>query len=298
MSSPSAAEPALAAVPAARERIFMRVFAIGAGLTVLAGTAAMIAAGVGPGLWLRNPAAWIVTLAACAGLVRLRMPPRPTLCVLLALLALSFAGHGQQGVHRWIGFGPVQMNAAALVLPLALVLAARDARIVSVIVMVPMAGLLAWQPDMSQLAALTAGLLAWAVVRRDVRALAWIVPLALAALYVCAHRPDPLDPVPYVEGILHLAWTVSPPLALAGGICLLLTALSPLIVATDAQKRPAAVALAAYFVVSSAAWLFGAFPVPLAGYGLSFMLGWGFGAAALLAYSNELHLVNANPVPG
>lgn len=284
MSSPSAVDPTVAAVAATRERLFACAFIACSGLAVMIGAAAMSAAGAGPGLWLRNPAAWIVMLPACAGLVRLRRLPRWPIGVVLAVLALSFAGPGQAGVHRWIGIGPVQINAAALVLPLALVLALQAPlpRRRLAVVMVAMAGLLAWQPDLSQLAALVAALLAWAAVRRDVRALAWIVPLALAALLVCARRPDPLDAVPYVEGILHLAWAVSPPLAVAAGACLLLTALSPLLLAGDAGRRPAAVALAVYFAVSGAAWLFGAFPVPLAGYGLSFVIGWGIGGAGLL----------------
>lgn len=286
MSSPSVADPAITAGMAARASIFTCAIIACSGLTVLAGTAAMIAAGIGPSLWLRNPVAWIVTLLACAGLVRLRLPPRWTLAMLVLLLAMSLGDAGQSGVHRWIGIGPVRMNAAALVLPLALVLAGRDpARgthpgIAAALAV--MAAILAWQPDLSQLAALLAALLAWAVARRSMGALLWMVPLALATLFVCARRPDPLDAVPYVEGILALAWQVSPLLAVAGGVCLLLTALSPLLLASDAGRRPAAVALTAYFLVSGAAWLAGAFPVPLAGHGLSFVIGWGIGSAALL----------------
>nr|WP_314543613.1 hypothetical protein [uncultured Massilia sp.] len=255
-------------------------------LTVLLGAAAMTATDASTGLWLRNPLAWIVALALCAGLYRLRMPPAWTLGLLAAVLALSLFAPGQAGVHRWIGIGPVQLNVAALVTPFALVLADRvvrqDGRSAYAIAIAAMAGILAWQPDMSQLGALVAALLVWARVQRDGRALRWIVPIALALLLVCASRPDPLDAVTYVEGILDLAASVSPMLALACGLCLLLTCLSPLALARDVDRRPVAAALAAYFVVSGFAWLFGAFPVPLAGYGLSFILGWMVGATALL----------------
>lgn len=254
--------------------------------TVLLGAVAMRATDAGPGLWLRNPLAWIVALALCAGLRRLRLPPAWTLVVFTAVLALTLFAPGQVGVHRWIGIGPVQFNVAALVTPFALVLADRvvrqDCRRTHAIAIAAMAGILAWQPDMSQLVALMAALLVWAGVQRDGRALRWIVPVALAALLVCASRPDPLDAVPYVEGILHLAASVSPMLALGCGLSLLLACLSPLMFAGDVDRRPVAAALAVYFVVSGFAWLFGAFPVPLAGYGLSFVLGWMVGATALV----------------
>lgn len=255
-------------------------------LAVLLGAAAIAATDAAPGLWLRNPLAWIVALALCAGLRRLRMQPAWTLGLLAVVLALTLFAPGQAGVHRWLGIGPVQLNVAALVMPFALVLAdrvvRRDGRRAHAIAIAVMACILAWQPDISQLVALVAALLVWAGVRRDTRALRWIVPFALAALLVCASRPDPLDAVPYVEGILHLAASVSPMLALGCGLSLLLACLSPLALAGDVDRRPAAAALGAYFLVSGFAWLLGAFPVPLAGYGLSFVLGWMVGATALV----------------
>jgi hypothetical protein len=271
---------------ASTERDFTCAFVAFSFLAILLGAVAMRAADASPGLWLRNPLAWVVALALCAGLRRLRLPPPWVLELLAAVLALTLFAPGQEGVHRWLGAGPVQLNVAALVLPFALVLAdravRRDGRRAHALAVFAMAGILAWQPDMSQLVALVAALLAWAGVQRSGRALRWIVPVALAALLVCAYRPDPLDPVPYVEGILHLAAGVSPVLALGCGLCLLLACLSPLVLLRDADRRPVAAALAAYFLVSGFAWLFGAFPVPLAGYGLSFILGWMAGATALL----------------
>lgn len=40
-------------------------------------------------------------------------------------------------------------------------------------------------------------------------------------------------------------------------------------------------ALAGYFALTGAAFLLGAYPVPLAGYGLSFVIGWWMGFACL-----------------
>lgn len=270
-----------------QERAFQVVFAVFSGLTVFSGAVAIMATGGAPGLWLRNPVMWVLALLLCVGLRRLRMPPPWVIVALVAVLALSLlVGPGQEGVHRWLALGPIQLNVAALVVPFALLLADRGVRPAAqpryAIAVLAMAGILAWQPDMSQLGALIAALLVWAVARRSVQSLLWILPIAVLVLFACASRPDPLEPVPHVEGILHLAAEVSPMLALCSAICLLLTALSPLILASDVNKRPAAAGLAAYFLVSGFAWLYGAFPVPLAGYGISFILGWLIGATALL----------------
>lgn len=254
------------------------------GLSVACGAAVMMAAGLNRGLWLRNPVAWIVALAAWRVLARRARLPAWTLGVLVAILAATFLGTGQQGVHRWIGFGAVQMNAAALVLPLALAWAGRGGHAGFAAWMAAAAIILAWQPDLSQLGALLAALLAWAAMRRDTRALLWIVPTVVLALILCALRPDPLQPVAHVEGIFQLAWTVSPLFAVAAGASLLLTALSPLVLAADAGRRPQAVALSTYFLVSSLAWCWGAFPVPLLGYGISYVIGWSIGGAALLMW--------------
>ena len=63
-------------------------------------------------------------------------------------------------------------------------------------------------------------------------------------------------------------------------IALIVVALSPLLLRKSA---PAALALAAYFAATSLAFVLGAYPVPLAGYGLSFVIGWWLGFACLSA---------------
>lgn len=275
-----------------QERNFQLAFVVFSGLTVLSGAVAIMATGGAPGLWLRNPVMWAVTLLMCAFLRRLRMPPPWLIAGVVAALALSLLiGPNQAGVHRWLAVGPVQLNVAALLMPLALLLADRGVRSAMrrryALAVLAMVAILAWQPDMSQLGAAIAALVVWAVARRSVQSLWWILPIALLAVSVCALRPDPLESVPHVEGILQLAGEVSPLLAFCGGMCLLLTALSPLLLASDVERRPAALGLAAYFLVSGFAWLFGAFPVPLAGYGISFVLGWLIGATALLMFRYE-----------
>ena len=86
----------------------------------------------------------------------------------------------------------------------------------------------------------------------------------------------------HVEGIFGLAWSQSPGLAIIMGVSLAVAALSPLIIwAAHPMGLIAPLALAVYLAATAAAFLFGAYPVPVAGYGLSFVIGWWLGISAL-----------------
>jgi hypothetical protein len=114
-----------------------------------------------------------------------------------------------------------------------------------------------------------------------------IVAIAIAVLVAAISwsRPDPLQPVPEVEGIFRLALSVSPVLALAAAIALAATSLAPLWIrnTVDASRRNAALALTGYFVSTAICPAFGAFPVPLVGLGMSFPVGYWLGVALLCA---------------
>ena len=229
-------------------------------------------------IWIRNPIAWLL-----AGAVALFLASRGWLGAWLApvaviIIALSLIGPDQQGVHRWLDLGPVQLNAAALVLPAAIVAFVRTPAVVAIPSFAIIGGLLAWQPDISQLAAFALATTLLCAARFGWKGAALALLLSAAAIALCLSRPAPLAPVPHVEGIFTLAWTQSPVLAIAMAVSLALVALSPLLLRKSA---PAALALTAYFAATSLAFLLGAYPAPLAGYGLSFVIGWWLGFAAV-----------------
>jgi asparagine N-glycosylation enzyme membrane subunit Stt3 len=105
-----------------------------------------------------------------------------------------------------------------------------------------------------------------------------VVALAVAAAFA---RPDPLAPVPEVEGVLGLAWAWSPIAAAVAVALLAATALYPLRLARRRHPFTPALALAAIYAVQALAPAFGAFPVPLVGIGMSPILGFWLGAGAL-----------------
>ncbi|HEU0012708.1 MAG TPA: hypothetical protein VFQ45_03455 [Longimicrobium sp.] len=268
-------------------------FLAGFGLLSLAavalGCAVAAAHGVPAGSWARNLAAWGAG-AAAAWMVAARTPRLSAfLLIAPAALAATLLNPGQEGVHRWIDAGPLHVNAAAVVLPAAVVaLAALGDRGWSWAVAAGMLGVLVLQPDASQAAALGAAMI---VVLASLRAPALVraggagaTVLAVAAAFM---RPDPLVPVPEVEGIIGLAWAWSPAAAVAAVAALAATALFPLRSAGGGRPSTPALALAACCTVQAAAPAFGAFPVPLVGVGMSAVLGFWLGAGALAAASDS-----------
>jgi cell division protein FtsW (lipid II flippase) len=245
-------------------------------------------------VWLLNLAGWSLGAALAATLSRGGLKiERWWPLIALAGLALTFLSAGLSGVHRWINLGPVRVNAAELVLPSLIVTlaAGRDRRLLSFAVSLSAMAALALQPDASQATAFAGGSI---VVMFLTHRLAprWILAaLLLAAIAVVScFRPDSLDPVPEVEGIVRLAAAVSPAaagltiLALAGAV------LTPVFVARfhdgdqdGAPVKAAACGLTTYLALSALAPAFGAFPVPLVGMGVSPILGVWLGFGCLMA---------------
>ena len=265
------------------------LFAAATLAAVLTGCWVARASGVSPRLWTLNAAAWAAGAAVAGGLTLLRRGPgRGWLLVALGGLALTFAGAGLSGVHRWIGLGPVRINAAELLLAPAIVAFAATSSPTRIAFALAGVALLAVQPDASQAVAFAGALTAvlWTTPADPRRSLAVSLALAAGAL-VAALRPDPLAPVPEVEGVLRLATALSPGVAGLAVLALAGTVAVPLAVAPapSTPLRRGAVGLAAYLGLAALAPLAGAFPVPLVGMGVGPILGaWlGFGVLAGLA---------------
>lgn len=229
-------------------------------------------------MWGRNAAAWVI--GAMLAWLLARVPPArlyPALLLIAPLIVLaSLIGPGQSGVHRWIALGPFRWNAAFLCLPAATVAIAAMARSGSRLAWLSAAALqlaLCFQPDASQATAFAAAMIVTVVTTKAAMATRLTASLAFAvgAIVACT-RPDPLQPVPEVEGIIALAYAHSPVTAVIS-----VAALAAVI------ASPPSLALAVYFLICAIAPLFGAFPVPLVGMGMSPILGFWLGYGVLTA---------------
>ncbi|MCC6929417.1 MAG: hypothetical protein IT359_10545 [Gemmatimonadaceae bacterium] len=207
----------------------------------------------------------------------------------LAALALPLLADAD-GPTRWLSVGGVHLYMAPLVLPMFLAsggaLARRDRATVSRcwIPMIAAALALALQPDASQGLALLAGAATIALTHRPTRApaVAALVLIALIAAWSTT-RPDPLLPVPHVEGVFALAFAHS---FVAG----LAVAASAVVFATGLAwwSRHDGYWLggvAAYYAVLYAGSVAGRTPAPLIGFGAGPMLGFGLlvGTAAFVS---------------
>jgi len=259
------------------------IWAFGAGslLTIILGAAVMAQAEIPLGIWIRNPIAWVAAAAISVFIASRGWFGVGAIVVAAVVVGLSIVGPGQQGVFRWVGGGPVQLNAAALVLPVAIAAFTPARAWIAALCFAIIGAVISRQPDISQLAGLVI-----ASVSLFAFAFGWkgaLAALAVGAAFIayCITQPDPLLPVPHVEGILQLAFDQSQVLWIAMAAALGMTVISPLLLLRSADLRWKAVALSGYFATTSLAPLVGAYPVPLAGYGLSFVVGWVLGFSAL-----------------
>ena len=278
------------------------LFALASLATVALGSAGLALGGAASGSWVRNPAAWLAGLGIAGSIVaagRSAAVSRGAILLTLVALAATFLSPAQSGVQRWIDAGPLHINIAALLLPLAIV-ALATAQLAAPLFLAAVAAtglLLVAQPDASQATAflLVAGFL---VLRGGMpRATKIAGALGIAALTIAAWlRPDPLEPVPEVEGIFALLAAVSPALAGLAGVGIAITALIPLRRAATAEERTAeaAKALVLYFAAVAIAPAAGVFPVPLVGLGMSFPVGYWMGMALLCARARQRAPQKAN----
>lgn len=261
-------------------RLLFLLFAAASLLAVLAGCWTAHTAGVPAGVWGRMIGAWAVGLGIAIALTRTggRWRQRAgagALAAIVLLLVLVFADGGLEGVHRWIVIGPVRLNVAALMLPLAIVLLAdRQAAPVAMLVMMV---LLVAQPDASQACGLAVAAVILLARHEPRRPGIWAIAAIVALAIVSWWRPDPLHSVAEVEGIVALAWGQSPALAIVALVALAAASIAPI----TAGRDPAALALAAYMIVTAAMPALGAFPVPLIGMSMSPIIGWWLGIGTL-----------------
>jgi cell division protein FtsW (lipid II flippase) len=274
---------------------FLAVFAVVSFVAVATGCLVVAINDTSAGAWLLNLTAWGVGAVMALAVSRSASPLFVRIMAFAAPFGLlaSLANPGEAGVHRWIDVGPVHANVAALLLPafvVALAAVVRDGSLIW-LACAACAVLLVLQPDASQATAFAAAVLIVVVRLPTTRAIRVSMMVLVSSGAVIAWlRPDPLAPVAEVEGIVGLAYAISPPVAIVAVVALGGAALAPMMTATRPGRsaaRTAALALSAYFVFSALTPLFGAFPVPLVGTGVSPVIGFWMGAGLLVAIASR-----------
>ncbi len=254
------------------------------------GVITMLGAGVPTVVWALNVAAFAIGLSL-ATFTELRLgrarPLGPSawwgaLLIVVALLGATLLTQGIEGVHRWMGLGPLQIHAAAFLLPPLLVALLRAPWKPALVGAGAVLVLLMLQPDAAQAAAFCAAWIGIVATRREEGRAAVITASVLVAV-ACAFRSDPLEPVAHVEGIVGLASTQGAVLAVAALVSLAVLPLAQAFL----LERPVGPVLATYTAgLLMAAWL-GHHPVPVLGYGVSPILGY-YGAVVMASFLGRL----------
>lgn len=208
---------------------------------------------------------------------------------LLAPLALVSG----DGPRRWIGAGGIRLYVASVVLPGTLLLLARNlgpgthgpARPLTALVAV--AAALAAQPDASQATAFSLACLPFlGIGTLALPAHAGVGVALAAATWVAWLRPDPLEPVPYVEGVFALALAISPFVLVLALLSVVLPIALLLRAARYFPGRPEIIPVAIYYVTLAFLASHQLTPVPLLGFGAGPILGY-FALVTLSAWQDR-----------
>lgn len=246
------------------------------------GTFAMISHGVASSIWLQNGFIWLLgTVFGSIYLVRnkeknLRKENLLSPILITALFVLPFLFNGIAGVHRWLTLGPINVYIASIILPLCIIqlwkLAMNNRESYAVGLLFFTLFILLFHPDAGQLTAFAcaAAIILWKKINnRMLRFLSFILTAAFVILsWVFL---DDLAPVPYVEDIIFLVadlgnvWFVL-------GILSLLLLLSPFFF--YGRTNVISLTLGVYFLMAMIVTLFGNFPLPIMGYGISPIIGY------------------------
>lgn len=203
----------------------------------------------------------------------------PMIWVIMCIVAmlLTFIDSGIEGVHRWSAIGPIRLYMSVIVLPVFFInvwrLLEKEKRILSTIAIISVSILLTLQPDASVMTAffVTCALLLW----NKIKNIYWLLLTTfLTSLTVFTWIfLDELKPVEYVEGIFQLISDRGPIWSIFGVISLAIMVIPFFMFSLDVNKR-LSVCFGMYFVTILITTIFGNFPIPLMGYGISPIIGY------------------------
>ena len=272
------------------KRIFARPRLLGllcAVAAVAAGIAYMQMAGAPPRYLFVNFAALVLGGTVWLALARASSRPiRGTGPIILALavslLLTALLGIRADGAARWVSLGALNVQVSLVVVPVMLVLYAREqADPVGTVGMV-LAGLaLALQPDRAMAGVMLAGLIA-RVAAKPGRLPFIAAAAAFLAFAITLIMPEALAAVPYVDRVLHTAFDIH----LLAGLAVLIGAgalVVPVLgsVANLTRERAVLLTFGACWLGVVVAAALGNSPTPLVGYGGSAILGYLLSVALL-----------------
>lgn len=260
--------------------------------SIMIGSFAMYMNGVSTFIWIQNIIAALIVVLFSEFVSRKSRNFDSVLIVpsAILLILLTFMDSGSEGVHRWVSIGPIRFYIASIVLPLLIIglwrIAKKSNWWTPTIITMGVSLLLALQPDASQVTAfiISMGIILFSKTsnryyRLSVSGILSIM-IAFSWLYL-----DDLPPVPYVEEIIKMVAEMGVVWFALGIISLAILPLPFFMFPQQNAKLPSK-CLGIYYIVVLISTLFGHFPVPIMGYGVSPIIGY-FLALAWLTHDKS-----------
>lgn len=245
------------------------------------GIIAMMSYGVTFNIWIQNLIIWAIgTIVGSVYLFRSKNKKLrvniPFTFILIALLISPFFFNGLEGVHRWLTFGPVNIYIASIILPILIIhickLSINKRENLLIVLSFITLIILLMQPDAGQLTAFAcvAAILLWKTINNRIFKIVSLIIILALGITTWVFLDD-LAPVPYVEQILFLVADLGA-IWFALGILSLLLLIIPFFL--TCKENIVSFSLGVYFLMTMIVTIFGNFPMPIMGYGISPIIGY------------------------
>ncbi len=235
-------------------------------------------------IWAQNIACLVITGIISYFIVsnRFKMIKSKTrgtfILISLLLLILTLISPGMNGVHRWVSVGIIKFNVSFIVLPIMIVELWKMSQIkglrFTAVITVAISTLLAIQPDASQLTGFAIPMMVMLCSKADKQRLRTFIVGILTILIIFSWMfLDNLPAVAHVERIVSLLANMGLMWLIIGIISLAILPIPFILFPPKSLKLPS-ICVGLYFIIILVSTLFGNFPVPLMGYGISPIIGY------------------------
>ncbi|WAA08817.1 hypothetical protein [Fervidibacillus albus] len=247
--------------------------------SIIIGSFAMYMNGVSTVIWIQNVFASIIAVLFSEFVLRKSkmIGSIYSIPLVILLLLFTFSHPGLEGVHRWISIGPIRFYVASIVLPLLMIglweISKKSNWKTPMIITMGVALLLAFQPDASQATAfiISMAIILFNKISKRAHRLS-VLGLFSFIIILSWQYLDHLPPVPYVEEIVKMVANMGVGWFVLGIISLGILPL-PFFFPPQHARLPS-IGLGVYFIIVLISTLFGNFPVPIMGYGISPIIGY------------------------
>lgn len=212
--------------------------------------------------------------------------------ICLFLLIVTLVSPGMEDVHRWILIGFIRLNIAMIVLPITLielyVLNTKGFKFAWVIALIVML-VLFFQPDASQLTGFAVPMMITLSRNTNSKVIRLLIIFAFSLFVVFSWMYlDNLPPVNYVESILNMVANMGFTWLSLGVFSFVILPL-PFLLYPPKSAESISKYIGCYYIIIILSTLFGNFPVPLMGYGISPIIGF---YISLIWYLNSKYKKN------